>query len=103
MQDSDIYRIVRNAIRTALDECRIGEYKPEAILVRYNQKLANLKSLISHDKNKNRKVQSTQVQIITRAACSVKNRTYENISAVLQDKLRSIPSAIDLYMKEKKK
>lgn len=103
MKDSELYNMFRSIIRSAQHECKRGEYKPHVILDQYHKKLFNLHESIKADNAKNRKVQAKQGAMISKCKVHVKTQAYELIHDALALKLKDIPSAIELYMKEREK
>ncbi len=103
MKDTELYNMFRTIIRNAQHECKRGEYKPKVILDAYHKKLLNLQESIMHDQAKNRKVQAKQSTMIQKCRVHVRTPVYDLIHEALQMKLKEIPSAIELYIKEKEK
>jgi len=103
MKDAELYNMFRSIIRNAQHECKRGEYKPKVILDAYHKKLMNLHDSIKADSAKNRKVQAKQGTMIQKCKVHVHTPAYDLIHEALQMKLKEIPSAIELYMKEREK
>lgn len=88
--------LVRNALNTAKADAQRQEFKPAYIIYKLNETLTGL-SVITNGTSENRAHKAKALRIITDAKTHAnKATTYDQLITVVDEKIRALPSAIDL-------
>lgn len=99
MNEISFIKMLRDMLSTAEVQCNVQEYKPEYIIKNFNTKLSNLqKSIESSDLNRKQKLKYSKVLNNCKLQY-INPKHYEIMSNDFRNKIRELPSVLDLIKK----